>query len=277
MRNDTRTIRTNVGDLHVESSGHGPAVLCWPSLYCDGSTLKPLVDDLSRDHRVVVVDGPGHGGSSPSPGPCSLGDCADAAILVLDALSIGRAVWIGAAWGGHIGVFAARSHGDRLAGLVVLNAPMQPWRGRRLALMRFTYALLWLFGPRSFVAPLVADKMIAPTAGPDRSAMVATIVSALNRCDKRGLLRAAHAAMFERGDSTLALPDLRVPVLFLAGAQDSLLPVDEARRQVAMIPQCRFVVIERSAHQSALESPAQVLPVVRGAIAEWMGSHAAAR
>jgi pimeloyl-ACP methyl ester carboxylesterase len=59
-------------------------------------------------------------------------------------------------------------------------------------------------------------------------------------------------------------------VLFLAGAQDSLLPEAEARRQAAAIPGCRFVVIERSAHQSVLESPAQVLPVVRAAIAGWV-------
>jgi pimeloyl-ACP methyl ester carboxylesterase len=271
MRGDARTIGTNVGDLHVESRGQGPAVLCWPSLYCDGSTLTPLVDDLSRDYQVVVVDGPGHGGSGSSPGACSLDECADAAVQVMDALGIRRAVWIGAAWGGHIGVLAGRRHPGRMIGLVVLNAPMAPWRGRRLALMRLTYALLRVFGPRSFVARLVAEKMISPSAGPDRQAIVDVVVEALRRCDRHGLLRAARSAMFGRGDLRPVLPDVHVPVLFLTGAQDSLLPVDEARRQAAAIPECRFVVIERSAHQSVLESPPQVLPVVRAAIAEWVG------
>jgi pimeloyl-ACP methyl ester carboxylesterase len=181
-----------------------------------------------------------------------------------------RAVWIGAAWGGHIGVIAARRQRHRLIGLVVMNAPMEPWRGGRLALMRFTYALLWLFGPRSFVADLVADKMIAPTDGPDRSAMVATVASALRRCDRRGLLRAARSAMFERDGALAALSELPVPVLFVAGSDDALLPVEDAQRQAAMIPVCRFVVIPRSAHQSVLESPAEVLGAVRGAIEEWL-------
>lgn len=265
----TRTIETTVGFLHVELRGQGPTIVCWPSLYCDARTLDPLVDDLARDYEVLVIDGPGHGGSSASPGSCSLEDCAAAAIQVLDALGLGRVIWLGVAWGGHIGVFAARRHRDRVHGLVVLNAPMEPWRGGRLMLMRLTYALLWLFGPRSFVARMVADKMIAATAGPDRTAMVDVVASALGRCDKRGLLMAARAAMFERGDALPALADVHVPVIFMTGADDSLFPVEEAQRQAAAIPDCRFVVIDRSAHQSPLESPQQVALVVRSAIGEW--------
>ena len=268
MRIQTRTIATRVGSLHVESHGHGPTVLCWPSLYCDASTLKPLVGDLSRDHEVLVIDGPGHGGSSCSSAHFSLDDCADAAIQVLNACGISRVIWIGAAWGGHVGVAAACRHRERLLGLMVLNAPMTPWRGGRLALMRLTYALLWLFGPRSFVAEMIADKMVASSM-PDRQLAVAVIASALRRCDKRGLLQAARSEMFERGDLVPLLSDIAIPVLFVTGANDPLFSVEEARRQAAAIPRCRFVVVEGSAHQSALESPEQVLPIVRNTIAEW--------
>lgn len=264
----TMTIVTNVGALHVESHGSGAAVLCWPSLYCDASTLQPLVDGLSREHEVLVINGPGHGGSSCRSGRISLDDCADAAIQVLNACGISRVIWVGAAWGGHVGVAAARRHRERLRGLIVLNAPMAPWRGARLALMRLTYVLLWLFGPRSFVAAIIANKMVA-SGVPDRQRVVTVIASALRRCDKQGLLRAARSAMFERGDSVPLLSDIQIPVLFLTGADDPLLSVEEARRQAAAIPECRFVVVERSAHQSALESPEQVLPIVRKTIAEW--------
>jgi len=229
--------------------------------------LDVLVEDLARDHRVLVIDGPGHGKSGTSPNPPSLDACADAAIEVLDALAADRATWIGAAWGDHIGVSAARRHRRRLNGLIILNAPMAPWRGSRLALMRLTYALLWSFGPRSFVAGMIADKMIARSAGPDRASLVEIVTTSLRRCDKRGLLRAASAAMFDRGDSMPLLSAVQVPTLFFAGIDDALFPVEEARAQAAAIPDCRFVVVRGSAHQSALEAPAQVLPVVREALA----------
>ena len=260
---EDRSVETSIGTLHIEVRGQGPCVLCWPSLYCDARTLDALAEDLSRDHQVVVVDGPAHGQSSVSPRPYSLEDCADAAVRVLDELDIRRAIWIGPAWGGHVGIAAARRHARRLRGLVILNAPMAAWRGGRRALMWLTYVLLWIFGPRSFVARLVTDKMIAPSAGPDRQALVEIVSSALRRCNKRGLLETMRSVTFDRQDLVPSLAEVQIPTLFFAGAQDSLFPVAEARAQAAAIPDCRFVVVEHSAHQSALEAPEQVLPIMR--------------
>jgi len=83
---EATSVSTPIGRLCVELRGSGPAILCWPSLYCDARTLDPLLEDLERDHRVLVVEGPGHGRSGPSPRRFSLGDCADAAVQVLDAV-----------------------------------------------------------------------------------------------------------------------------------------------------------------------------------------------
>jgi pimeloyl-ACP methyl ester carboxylesterase len=265
---ETKTVPTRIGQLHVELRGQGPSLLCWPSLYCDARTLDWIASDLARDHRVLVVDGPGHGNSGASPGRFSSDDAADAAIDILDATGAARVTWIGAAWGGHVGVCVARRYPERLAGLVVMNTPMARWRGRRLALMRLSYALLWLFGPRSFVSRVIADAMIAHSA-PDRGSLVDAVAGALRRCDRRGLLVAARSAMLEREDLVPVLSEVRTPTVFLAGAEDALFPVEEAQRQAAVIPECRFVVVERSSHQSALEAPERVLPVVREALAEW--------
>lgn len=260
---------TKVGALHVEEWGSGPrAVVCWPSLFADGPTLRGIVDALAPDHRVVVIDGPGHGQSGAPDGAFSLAACAAAAMRVLDELGIERATWVGVAWGGHVGVAAALDHPERLDGLVVLNAPMAPWSGRRLALMRLTQALLALFGPRSFVARLVADKAIAPSA-PSREAIVGVVEAALRRCDRQGLRVAMASAMFGREDLTPRLGEVRVPALFVAGAEDGIFPIDVARAQASAVPGSRFVAVERSGHHSALERPDVVLPLVREAIEGW--------
>lgn len=266
---ECRIVPTRIGPLNVESRGQGDVLLCWPSLYCDARTLDPIVEDLARDHRVLVVDGPGHGRSGISSAPFSSQDAAQAAVEVLDAMGAARATWIGAAWGGHVGITVARMYAGRIAGLIIMNAPLQPWRGRRLVLMRLGYALLWLFGPRSFLAPIVAGTMIGRSAGPDRKALVATVAAALRRCNWKGLLRAARSAMFDREDPLPHLPDVRVPTVFLTGAEDLLYPVADARRHATAFPQCRFVVLEHSSHQSALEVPEQVLSIIREALSQW--------
>jgi 3-oxoadipate enol-lactonase len=255
-------VATKLGVIHVEERGQGPAVFCWPSLFADARTLDVVVDALAPDHRVVVVDPPGHGKSGAPTSAFSLADCAAAAMQILDELGIPRATWIGTAWGGHVGVAAALGHRHRVERLVVLNAPMAPWRGRRLALMRLSQALLALFGPRSFVARMIADKSIAPSAGPRRSEMVGAVEAALRRCDARGLRVAMASAMFGREDLGPRLAEVRVPSVFFAGADDELFPIELARQQAAAVPGSRFVVVQRSGHHSAIERPDVVLPIL---------------
>jgi pimeloyl-ACP methyl ester carboxylesterase len=259
----SRRVQTKLGVVHVEDRGSGETVFCWPSLFADARTFDVIAEDLARDHRVLVVDGPGHGQSEPASEIFSLADCADAAIQILDDAGITRTTWIGAAWGGHVGVAAALRHPERLERLVLLNVPMAPWRGRRRALMRLSQMLLYVFGPRSFVARIISDKAVARSAGPNRDAIVASLEQALGRCDPRGLAVAMKSAMFRREDLLPRLHELRLPTLVFAGTEDDIFPLEEARSQVSTIQSCRFVAVERSAHYSGVERPDVVLPIVR--------------
>src|SRR5512138_2289591 len=81
--------------------------------------------------------------------------------------------------------------------------------------MRFTYLLLWIFGPRSFVE-MIADKMIASTAL--HSDQLVNVVASARRAATSGLLAAAQAAMLDRADLVPTLAGLDLPVLFLAGS-----------------------------------------------------------
>src|SRR5437879_2628728 len=61
-------VSTTLGRLFVEERGSGRPVVFWHSLLCDSSMWRHQAEDLARDHRVVLVDGPAHGRSeSPSP------------------------------------------------------------------------------------------------------------------------------------------------------------------------------------------------------------------
>jgi pimeloyl-ACP methyl ester carboxylesterase len=126
--------------------------------------------------------------------------------------------------------------------------------------------LLGVFGPRSFVARMIADKGIARSVGPNRDAIVACFEEALHRCDPRGLSVAMKSAMFRRENLLPRLHEVRVPSIFFAGTEDDIFPLEEAREQASAIQTCRFISVERSAHHSAVERPDVVLPIVREAL-----------
>ena len=261
-------IPTNVGRLHVERHGRGPTLLCWPSLFCDVRTLKPLVDDLARDHQVVLVDGPGHGRSEGPRGRFSLDDCADAGIAVLDALDVRRASWIGVAWGGHVGAVAALRHPDRLNALVTMNAPMGAWVGRQRALYWSTYWLLRL-GRSRLLARKIASAQIAPARLAERPDLLDPIVDCIVRSKRGPFLAAVRSAMLDRPSLLPRLGAITVPTLFLTGAEDGLFPVEMARAQAAAIPGARFEIVSGTAHQSLWELPEQVLPRLRTFVASF--------
>jgi pimeloyl-ACP methyl ester carboxylesterase len=249
----------DLGPLHVERHGtRGPTLLCWPSLFCDVRTLRPLVDAFGRDHQLLLIDGPGHGRSSGPTRPFPMEACADAAIRALDAAGVERATWIGVAWGGHVGTVAALRHPRRLRALVTMNAPMGARTGLTRLFFQLTWWLLRLRRSRA-LARKIATTQIAPARLAQRPDLVEPIIECILQSARRPFLAAVRSAMVDRPSLIPRLGDLRLPTLFISGSEDGLLPLATAQEQAAAIPNARFEVVTGTAHQSLLEDPPQVL------------------
>jgi pimeloyl-ACP methyl ester carboxylesterase len=175
-------------------------------------------------------------------------------LTVLDSLEIESVVLVGGAWGGMVGVQLASSHPERLRGLVMINSPLDRWRGWQRVEMVVLGLLLAVVGPKN-VASLIGRNMFSPRTRLERPEMVHTFIEAMRGFDRRGLARSARSAMLSRPSLLPLLPLLDLPVLAMAGSDDGLWPVGRAAREVATIPNARFEVILATAHASGLEAP----------------------
>ncbi|MFZ9627679.1 MAG: alpha/beta fold hydrolase, partial [Burkholderiaceae bacterium] len=105
-------IPTGIGRLAVRDTGtagsSGEVIVLWPSILADHRIYRAPIEAWRGRHRLVVIDGPGHGGSGPAPGPFTMAQCGQALGEVLDALGITQpVVVIGTSWGGLVaGEFA---------------------------------------------------------------------------------------------------------------------------------------------------------------------------
>jgi pimeloyl-ACP methyl ester carboxylesterase len=98
----------------------------WQSLFVDSTTWNLLVAPLAPERRLVIIEGPDHGGSPPVRHPFTLDDRAGAAVDVLDHLGIREPVnWVGNAWSGQAGTLFAAAHPDRCLSLIALGAPVR--------------------------------------------------------------------------------------------------------------------------------------------------------
>lgn len=252
-------VKTRVGELFVAESGNpeGPPVLLWPSLYCTGAVFAEQQRFLAPAHRVLTLDPPGHGRSGPVPPRFSLEDTAEATCAVLDAFGIEEVAIVGGAWGGMVGVQLAATAPGRVSKVVLINSPMDRWRGRQRAEMVALAALLKVGGPKAAAVVLVPN-MVSKATRVRNPTLVEELREMFRSLDRTNLFRAARSAMLDRPSLLPLLGDLEVPVLVIVGSADALVPVERARAEAMKIPDSRFEVVAETAHLSAYEAPAAV-------------------
>lgn len=159
-----RYVATRLGPLAVASVGSGPPAVLWHSLFVDSTTWNRLFPQLAGERRLVLIDGPNHGGNPPLRRPFTLEDCVGAAVDVLDQLGISGPVdWLGNAWGGHVGVLFAAAHPERCRTLTAIGAPIHASSDADRRRIRLLSLLYLASGPRP-VSGLLIDALLGPQA-----------------------------------------------------------------------------------------------------------------
>lgn len=122
----TRRVALATGvELDVTHGGSGDPVLFLHGFPESHRTWRHQLADLSRDHHVVAPDQRGYARSSKPAGVDAYraDRIVDDVLALADALGIGRFTLVGHDWGGAAAWLAALKAPDRVARLVILNAP----------------------------------------------------------------------------------------------------------------------------------------------------------
>jgi pimeloyl-ACP methyl ester carboxylesterase len=230
----------------------------------DDRSWDRVLPALANNRRVVIITGPGHGGSTDPGHRYDLRQCAFAAGQVLDSLEIGEAVdWLGNAWGGHVGLRFAVDQFPRCRSLVMIGTPVASLsRGERLQ-TRVLVATYRLFGPINLVTSGVIDVLLSPHSRAHDSEAVVLVSDGLKRADRRMLINAVSSISLHREDLTDLLRELTVPTLMITGSDHSGFTPEQAETAARLIPQAQAVVVPNSAYLVPLEAPATTASLVR--------------
>ncbi len=236
----------------------------WPPLLlCNGigaslELLQPFVDALGPQREIIRFDLPGIGGSPLPLLPYHLSTLPPLLAGLLDHFGHAQADVLGMSWGGGLAQQFAVSRPERVRRLVLaatgtgsLMVPGQP-------------SVLWhMLSPRRHLDPAHAADLAGGIYG---GSMRATPTRAA------GLLGAAALASTRRGyyyqllagtgwTSLPLLPLLRRPTLVLAGDDDPLIPLVNARIMHLLIRGSRLHVY-RGGHLDLIAEPHRLAPVV---------------
>jgi len=120
--------------LNVVDLGPGEASLP-PIVLLHGASsnlevMRPLAERLAARHRVLLIDRPGHGGSTRERVEDSTPQVQARMIVeALDKLGAGPAIGVVHSLAGAIGARMALDYRSHVAGLVMLAPVTHPWRG----------------------------------------------------------------------------------------------------------------------------------------------------
>jgi 3-oxoadipate enol-lactonase len=264
-----RYVDTVLGRIRLRVDGSGPAMLFWPSLLMDGTLWSAQAAHFADRFQVILVDPPGHGGSSPLDRPFTFEQCAQVVEQLLDDLQLDKVHVIGNSWGGMIGGTFAALHPERTGIAVLMNATASPAGLRQ----KVEYGILvqaarLLGGIRGPLKGPVRDAFLGPTAKRDKPEVVATVNDLAAEVDVRSGMHAVTSVVPRRPDQRALFSKIRTPVLVVAGGEDKTFPVAETEEMADAIPGARFVVLEQSAHLAALESPKEVNALIDDFLAD---------
>jgi pimeloyl-ACP methyl ester carboxylesterase len=120
----------NVLDIGPRDAAGPPIVLIHGASSNLEAMRRPLGDRLAVNHRVILIDRPGHGWSLPAgedaSTPAAQGRMIEEALQKLDT---GPVVLVVHSWAGALGARMALDYPARVAGLVMLAPVAYPWPG----------------------------------------------------------------------------------------------------------------------------------------------------
>lgn len=230
--------------------------------------LGQLFAECARRHdvRLLAVDRPGYGRSSPWP-TRRLSDTGEFVTPVLDAAGVSRAGVVGFSGGGPCALALAATHGDRVRDVDVVAGATPPSLGRNAP------AVQRLLATVAGTAPVVLEKLFRGQAWVARRTSPALVTAQYTTKEGRDELPDEVAAtvrddfvhafansgsgavtelrlLAREWDVSLERVDRRVRLWH--GGRDTNVPVDGVRRLDERLPNSRLTVFEEADHLTTL-------------------------
>lgn len=235
--------------IHYEVEGNGPPLVLqhWSLATLESWRDAGYVSALGDDHRLVLLDARGHGGSDKPHDPeaytleCRVSDI----VGVLDDLGIAQAHFLGYSMGGWIGFGAAQYAPQRFWSLIIggQHPYAQEMDGLRQIILQGIDR-----GVQAFL-----DALFEAGFGPLSPAQEERI----RRYDLEALLAVAG----DRDGLESVLPTMTMPCLLYVGEEDAVLPL--AKRAAERMPNVTLVTLPGLDHGGVIERVDLVAPHIK--------------
>jgi pimeloyl-ACP methyl ester carboxylesterase len=269
MTRDSRDSRGSSGSsdspiLFYREEGRGLPVVLLHGFAEDGAIWNNQAVYLSAYCRVIIPNLPGSGvspasglpvasGLSPAAAAVSMEELAEKVLELLDHLGIEKCVLIGHSMGGYVALAFAQANPERLIALGLFHSTAYADDEEKIVARRKGIAFISNNGAAPFIRQSTANLFSSYTREHDPG-LISGMIDRYSSFSPDALI-SYYEAMITRPNRTAVLRQFDGPVLFIAGALDTLIPIGHSLEQCHLPAISHFHILENAGHSGMLEAP----------------------
>ena len=270
---DSKFVKLENVNLHYKLAGEGlPPVILLHGFGASLFSWREVFEPLAEDFRVVAFDRPAFGLTSRPLGkeiryfnPYSMKGQVDLTIALMDYLDIDKAILIGNSAGGLTALEVAIAHPERVVGLVMVDAAIYMNDSENLL-----FKILTKTPQGRHLGPLVSRSFLGNSgnllelAWYDPSKLTPDVIEGYEKPLKaKDWDRALWELTLARERFDIAtVKQVEIPTLVLSGDSDRIVPVENAVRLAADLPNATLHIFAETGHVPHEERPQEFLEVV---------------
>ena len=240
-------------NLHYRKTGSGPAVVLIHGFPEDGSLWEHIYPALAGLYTVLVPDIPGSGESLLGDENVTIEELAGSIEAILAHENISEAVIVGHSMGGYITLAFAEKRRAWLRGISLVHSTATADTEEKKKTRQKAIELIRKGGKEPFVKGMVPN-LFSDTFKELHPDIIEKQVERGMKLEDSSMI-AFYNAMINRHDRTSILKDTSIPVQWIIGKEDTVVPVNIALQQARMAKVNFLSLYSYCGHMSMLEQP----------------------
>jgi pimeloyl-ACP methyl ester carboxylesterase len=215
---------------------------------------------LKDDFQIIIPDLDGYGNSSELQAYKTLKELAFELKNILYSENIEKVTYIGHSMGGYIGLEFLEHFKSMLNHFVMLNSHIYTDSDERSTNRTKTIGFLQKYGSKLYVKESFRT-LFSLEFAVNHSEIVAKMMEKANGYPVQTLIHSCQA-MIARKNHKQTIQNAKIPIHFLMGEIDSLIPLDEYKKMTELNPLSKTHILEKGGHMGMHENTDDVIDYI---------------